>query len=659
MCGILGWMTTSKSRISADKYRKGIEKMFLLSETRGKEASGVCVVTDNGISVIKAPVRAKRLIHSEEYNTCLRKVAENHKRLVMGHARMVTNGDASNQHNNQPIVKNDLMCIHNGIIVNAEQLWDNLPFCERTSEVDTEILLALLEKYEYQKNLFQAFVSTLNDIEGSLSIALVDRKSDWLFLYTNIGSLYCAISDDYSDIVFSSERYILEKMMRVSDIMKDHRILSVKSGTGYIINLLNGKIGKYNDGEKRIVKQGKKNRKVHQISLKIEVEMPHSYVKTYDRNEIASLMHVNADKIYSLRRCKKCLLPETFPGIVYDNEGVCSLCREYKKIEPKGRNAFIRDLSKVSSYKSNYDCIAPISGGRDSCYILHYLVKNLHLKPVAYTYDWGLVTDIARRNIQRMCASLGVEHILISADIKKKRENVRKNVEAWLKKPTLGTVPLFMAGDKQFFYYAQLLKKQMKVDNVIFGMNQLEETKFKTRFIGAENQKGTDDSFQYFSTKNKIRLFGSYGKEFIENPAFINSSLFDSFSGYLSYYAIPQKYYRFFDYIPWDQKIIEKTLIEQYNWETSEYMKETWRIGDGTAPFYNYIYYRIAGFTEFDTFRSNQIREGMLTREKALATLFQANEPFVEGFLWYCRTIGLDPIRTIRRINEQKPLYDR
>ena len=44
--------------------------------------------------------------------------------------------------------------------------------------------------------------------------------------------------------------------------------------------------------------------------------------------------------------------------------------------------------------------------------------------------------------------------------------------------------------------------------------------------------------------------------------------------------------------------------------------KTSWRIGDGTASFYNYIYYTIAGFTEHDTFRSNQIREGVISRDQ-------------------------------------------
>ena len=61
----------------------------------------------------------------------------------------------------------------------------------------------------------------------------------------------------------------------------------------------------------------------------------------------------------------------------------------------------------------------------------------------------------------------------------------------------------------------------------------------------------------------------------------------------------------------WDEKINE-TLINNYDWETAQDTSTTWRIGDGTAAMYNYIYYKVAGFTEHDTFRSNQIRGEIL-----------------------------------------------
>ena len=77
--------------------------------------------------------------------------------------------------------------------------------------------------------------------------------------------------------------------------------------------------------------------------------------------------------------------------------------------------------------------------------------------------------------------------------------------------------------------------------------------------------------------------------------------------------------------------LIEETLIKEYNWELAADTKTTWRIGDGTAGFYNYIYYTIAGFTEHDTFRSNQVREGVITRKKALELVNEENRPRYEN----------------------------
>ena len=583
-------MTTARSNISEEKYKKGIKRLFLLSETRGKEASGVCCVTDKSVEVLKTPCRAKKMVTSKEYHKCIDRTVRSPGRLVMGHARMVTNGTEANMENNQPVVRDDFICIHNGIIVNDEKLWEENPEIKRKSEVDTEIFLALLDKYDAKADFLKAFRRTLDEIEGSLSIALIDKKSDWLMLYTNTGSLYYAVNRSQKDIIFSSERYILEQMIRKEvegHSSLEYKVFPVKPGQGLVVNLLNGKIHKFSrEYDSFELSKGCMDRK---FKLKNLLDVDSSLKKisplqiVYNQHELVSMLQADMEKIHKLRRCTRCLLPETFPGISFDERGVCSICRDYKKNLPKGKKRFLSELSKQHTVNSRYDCIVPISGGRDSCYILHYLVRELHLNPVAYTYDWGLVTDLARRNIQRMCSSLGVEHILISADIRKKRENVKKNVEAWLKRPTLGTIPLFMAGDKQCFYYAQLLKRQMKVDNVIFGMNRLEETQFKARFIMQGQKEDGKDLYFNFTGKKKVRLFAGYAKEIINNPSYMNASLIDSFTGFLSYYALPQRYVRFFDYISWNQKTIESILIKEYNWETAKDTDETWRIGDGAV----------------------------------------------------------------------------
>src|SRR5690606_12364844 len=145
---------------------------------------------------------------------------------------------------------------------------------------------------------------------------------------------------------------------------------------------------------------------------------------------------------------------------------------------------------------------------------LHLIKKHLNMRPIAYTYDWGMVTDLARRNISRMCGALNVEHILVSADISGKREFVRKNVLAWLKRPNLGTIPLFMAGDKQFFYYANMLREQLDLGTILFSMNPLERTDFKVGFCGIDENFKKDQHYN-LSMFNKARLALFYGKEFM------------------------------------------------------------------------------------------------------------------------------------------------
>ena len=98
-------------------------------------------------------------------------------------------------------------------------------------------------------------------------------------------------------------------------------------------------------------------------------------------------------------------------------------------------------------------------------------------------------------------------------------------------------------------------------------------------------------------------------------------------------------------------------LQKQYGWEGAPDTSTTWRVGDGTAAFYNYIYYTVAGFSEHDTFRSNQIREGRITRDDALVRVREENAPRYETIRSYCRTVGLDYERTLEVIRRIPRLY--
>jgi tRNA threonylcarbamoyladenosine biosynthesis protein TsaB len=81
-----------------------------------------------------------------------------------------------------------------------------------------------------------------------------------------------------------------------------------------------------------------------------------------------------------------------------------------------------------------------------------------------------------------------------------------------------------------------------------------------------------------------------YLKEFVLNPAYINSSLWSSFFGYLVTFVIPHDYVYLWHYIPWNENKIIRTLKKEYDWEGDSETGLTWRIDDGSPAFYNYVY---------------------------------------------------------------------
>ena len=73
--------------------------------------------------------------------------------------------------------------------------------------------------------------------------------------------------------------------------------------------------------------------------------------------------------------------------------------------------------------------------------------------------------------------------------------------------------------------------------------------------------------------------------------------------------------------------------------------------------FYNYIYMTMAGFTEFDIFRSHQIREGKLTREQAYNIIKEENKPRFKSIEWYGQAIDFNMNKAIETINSAPRLY--
>jgi glucosamine--fructose-6-phosphate aminotransferase (isomerizing) len=666
MCGIFGYISKNK-KDSTDNLKYIIDNLFLLSESRGKDASGLAVIQKGTISVLKEATAASRLIKKEEYNEIFRNLRKHlipHETVgFMGHARMVTNGSMTKDVNNQPVVKDGIVVIHNGIIINDSDLWEEHDEIKKRYEVDTEVVLSLLRSFLNEENsLIEAAKKLYRKIEGAASLAIFFEDFDCLLITTNTGSVYYIFDEKSGEFIFASEYYFLQEFLKRSSLEKNvKKIKHLEAGNGLLIDLSTISINNFSlfKKERKIIKIEREKRKI--INLKNNYKTVSSSVKIFRKeSEAKKLIEASYEKtlkaISSLRRCVKCILPETMPFIQFDKNGICNYCKRYTKMELLGETALMKTVKKFRRKDGKPDCIVTFSGGRDSSYGLHYIKEVLQMNPVAYSYDWGMITDLGRRNQSLMTAKLGIEHILISANIQKKRENIRKNVEAWLKDPDLGTIPLFMAGDKQYFYYANVLKKQMGIDLVFLCENPLEKTDFKSGFCGISPAPSQNEKYYTLSMQSKLRMVFYYASRYIKNPAYINSSLLDTMQAFMSYYFIPHEYVSLYKYIEWEEKSVDRVL-KNYNWEIADDTPTTWRIGDGTAAFYNYIYFMMAGFSENDTFRSNQIREGHLSRKQGLQIASEENKPRIESLHWYCETIGLDSLQAVRAIAATDKIY--
>jgi glucosamine--fructose-6-phosphate aminotransferase (isomerizing) len=606
MCGIFGIISQNK----IDK--KDLKLLVKYSQQRGKDSSGLIYMQDDRYQICRADFDIDKL---------LSKVNPFASPVVFGHSRLITNGLSDNQ----PVIRDNVFVLHNGIIVNDKEIWKNLTV-DRKYQIDSEVIAGItLEHLKTGRDINILADVIMEKCKGIVSCAVIIQDIGKVILISNNGSLYVGLKNGATH--FASENYPLKKIgcENILQIHKSFKILDVPVPDNLKWNL---------------------------IDLKIRTENLIPEFK-FDKKQESLLVY----KKHNLKRCTKCILPETMPYIRFNEQGVCNYCLNYKpRNTPKPKEELFK-LVEPYRKKNGLECIVPFSGGRDSCYGLHLIVKELNLKPITYTYDWGMVTDLGRRNISRMCSELGIENIIIAADISKKRKNIRMNLEAWLKSPHLGMMAMLTAGDKHFFRYVEEVKKQTGVRLNLWGINPLEVTHFKTGFLGIKPDFEEERVYSHGIMKQlryHLKRFGAM----MESPGYFNTSLWDTLSGeYYRSFTEKKDYYHVFDYWRWDEELVNSVLINDYGWEMATDTSTTWRIGDGTAAFYNYVYYTVAGFTEHDTFRSNQIREGQMTREKALLLVEDENRPRYQNIRWYLDTLELDFERVIKTVNNIEKLY--
>jgi tRNA(Ile)-lysidine synthase TilS/MesJ len=135
-----------------------------------------------------------------------------------------------------------------------------------------------------------------------------------------------------------------------------------------------------------------------------------------------------------LKICVNCVLPESFPGVKLNDQGVCNFClglkdsKDEEKRKGKYREKFEKQLAQHRG-RGAYDVLLSFSGGKDSTYTLLLLKQDYGLKTLAFSMDNGFVPEQTYRNIRTVCERLGVDHLWLKPDFQMLRKVFRAGAE--------------------------------------------------------------------------------------------------------------------------------------------------------------------------------------------------------------------------------------
>lgn len=170
-----------------------------------------------------------------------------------------------------------------------------------------------------------------------------------------------------------------------------------------------------------------------------------------------------------IRYCKNCVMPETKPDLLIDDEGICNACRAFEQrkcVDWEARKKeFVKILDKYRVKDNNYDCIVPVSGGKDSHYQTLKMLE-FGMNPLCVTATTDKLSDIGRRNIENI-KKLGVDYIEVSTNpVIRRRINHLALSQigdiCWPEHVTIFTIPVRIA-------------VQMNVKLIIWGENSQNE----------------------------------------------------------------------------------------------------------------------------------------------------------------------------------------
>ena len=157
-----------------------------------------------------------------------------------------------------------------------------------------------------------------------------------------------------------------------------------------------------------------------------------------------------------MRYCKKCVMPDTRPGIAFDSDGVCMPCKNHERKQKVDYEVRFEEFKRLcdkyrGSNGSSWDCAIAVSGGKDSHFQTYMMKEVMGLNPILFSVEDNFsMTEAGKHNLRNISEEFGCHLITLKPDIRTQKVLMRKTFEqygkpTWFIDRLIYTYPIHMA----------------------------------------------------------------------------------------------------------------------------------------------------------------------------------------------------------------------
>ena len=312
-----------------------------------------------------------------------------------------------------------------------------------------------------------------------------------------------------------------------------------------------------------------------------------------------------------MKYCKRCVMPDTRPGITFNEEGICSACQSYdnrKNVDYKKRFEELKTLCdkyRGMNRPNGYDCMIAVSGGKDSHYQTYIMKEVMGMNPLLVSVEDNFpMTEAGKHNLKNISEAFGCDIISMKPNLRAQKIIMRKTFERYGK-------PTYFI-DRYIYTYPLHMALKFNTPLLVYGEN-------------VSYEYGGADAVETYSARDQISNGVGAGipteellvngvtlkdLNFFEPPTIEEINRLDPI--YLSYFV---EWNSFKNY-----EIAKRYGFHDltHEWERTHHVEQMDQVDSRAYLVHSWMKYPKFGHASATDYAARMVRYGMITREEAI-----------------------------------------